>query len=81
MVSQRGRRTLARRIFTHAHRIGGPGPGGLPFPLLVISDGAPGLITAIEQAFPKALRQRCLIHYADLGIMPIRMVEPLVAAV
>src|SRR5256884_85716 len=35
---------------------------GLPSPLLVISDGAPGLITAIEQAFPKALRQRCLVH-------------------
>jgi len=35
---------------------------GLPSPLLVISDGAPGLIAAIEQAFPKALRQRCLVH-------------------
>jgi len=35
---------------------------GLPSPLLVISDGAPGLLTAIEQAFPRALRQRCLIH-------------------
>jgi transposase-like protein len=35
---------------------------GLPSPLLVISDGAPGLIAAIEQAFPKALRQRCLIY-------------------
>jgi putative transposase len=35
---------------------------GLACPLLVISDGAPGLITAIEQAFPKALRQRCLVH-------------------
>jgi transposase-like protein len=37
---------------------------GLPSPLLVISDGAAGLIAAIEQAFPKALRQRCLIHRA-----------------
>src|SRR5690348_16685910 len=37
---------------------------GLPSPLLVISDGARGLISAIEQAFPKALRQRCLIHRA-----------------
>jgi putative transposase len=35
---------------------------GLPSPLLVISDGAPGLISAIEQAFPRALRQRCLVH-------------------
>jgi putative transposase len=37
---------------------------GLASPLLVISDGAPGLITAIEQVFPTALRQRCLIHRA-----------------
>jgi transposase-like protein len=35
---------------------------GLASPLLVISDGAPGLIAAIEQAYPKALRQRCLVH-------------------
>lgn len=35
---------------------------GLGSPLLVISDGAAGLIAAIEQVFPKALRQRCLIH-------------------
>src|SRR5213592_4367385 len=31
-------------------------------PLLVISDGAPGLIRAIEEVFPKSLRQRCLAH-------------------
>src|SRR6266581_251791 len=37
---------------------------GLASPLLVISDGAKGLIAAVEQAFPAALRQRCLIHYA-----------------
>jgi putative transposase len=37
---------------------------GQPSPLLVISDGAPGLISAIEQAFPRALRQRCLVHRA-----------------
>jgi putative transposase len=37
---------------------------GLASPLLVISDGAPGLISAIEQAYPRALRQRCLIHRA-----------------
>ena len=35
---------------------------GLASPLLIISDGARGLIAAIEQAYPKALRQRCLIH-------------------
>ena len=37
---------------------------GLASPLLIISDGAPGLISAIEQAYPKALRQRCVIHRA-----------------
>jgi putative transposase len=37
---------------------------GLASPLLIISDGAAGLITAIEQTYPKALRQRCLIHRA-----------------
>ena len=37
---------------------------GLGSPLLVISDGAPDLIGAIEQVYPKALRQRCLIHQA-----------------
>ncbi|WP_405393884.1 IS256 family transposase [Microbispora hainanensis] len=35
---------------------------GLRPPLLVISDGAPGLITAAEQVFPASLRQRCVIH-------------------
>src|SRR6266498_3949276 len=35
---------------------------GLSSPLLVISDGAKGLIAAVEQAFGAALRQRCLIH-------------------
>jgi hypothetical protein len=35
---------------------------GLASPPLIISDGAPGLIGAIEQIYPKALRQRCLIH-------------------
>jgi transposase-like protein len=35
---------------------------GLTSPLLIISDGAKGLIAAIEQLFPAALRQRCLIH-------------------
>jgi putative transposase len=35
---------------------------GLACPLLVVSDGARGLIAAVEQVFPAALRQRCLIH-------------------
>jgi transposase-like protein len=35
---------------------------GLTDPLLVISDGAPGIIKAIEICFPRAARQRCLAH-------------------
>jgi transposase-like protein len=35
---------------------------GLPDPLLVASDGAPGLIRAIEECFPRSHRQRCLAH-------------------
>lgn len=37
---------------------------GLRQPVLVVTDGAPGLISAIEQVFDRALRQRCLIHRA-----------------
>jgi putative transposase len=37
---------------------------GLGSPIMVISDGAPGLIAAIETSFPRALRQRCAIHRA-----------------
>lgn len=35
---------------------------GLPDPLLVASDGAPGMIRAIEECLPRSLRQRCLAH-------------------
>jgi putative transposase len=35
---------------------------GLPDPLLVVSDGAPGLIRAIEECLPRSIRQRCLAH-------------------
>ena len=31
-------------------------------PILVATDGAPGLIRAVEEVFPKSLRQRCLAH-------------------
>ena len=35
---------------------------GLRPPLLVITDGAPGLIGAVEQVYAASLRQRCLVH-------------------
>ena len=37
---------------------------GLRPPLLVVSDGAPGLLGAAEQVLSRSLRQRCLIHRA-----------------
>jgi putative transposase len=35
---------------------------GLNDPLLITSDGAPGIVKAIEVCFPHAARQRCLAH-------------------
>ena len=35
---------------------------GLGDPLLVVSDGAPGVIRASEECFPRSARQRCLAH-------------------
>lgn len=35
---------------------------GLCDPILVACDGAPGLIRAVEEVFPRSLRQRCLAH-------------------
>jgi transposase-like protein len=35
---------------------------GLTRPWLIISDGNPGLIRAVREVWPKALRQRCIVH-------------------
>jgi transposase-like protein len=35
---------------------------GLQAPVLTTTDGAPGLIRAVEEVFPNSLRQRCLAH-------------------
>jgi len=35
---------------------------GLPEPLLVVGDGAPGLVRAIGELWPGADRQRCAVH-------------------
>jgi putative transposase len=35
---------------------------GLRVPVLISTDGAPGLIRAVEEAWPDSLRQRCLAH-------------------
>jgi transposase-like protein len=49
-------------------------------PVLAVIDGAKALARAIKDVFDKPLIHRCQQHYADLGIMPIWLVEPLVAA-
>jgi transposase-like protein len=50
---------------------------GLRAPLLVMSDGAPGLLGAVELVSAHSLHQRCLIHYAEQRIMPSWRGEPL----
>jgi transposase-like protein len=35
---------------------------GLGEPLLVASDGAPGIVKALDECFPRTARQRCLAH-------------------
>ncbi len=37
---------------------------GLRPPLLVVTDGAPGLCGAVDHVFAQSLRQRCLVHLA-----------------
>ena len=49
--------TLTVRAFFQDRRARGLGD-----PLLVVSDGAPGILRAIEECFPRSARQRCLAH-------------------
>lgn len=35
---------------------------GLRVPMLIVSDGGPGLKKAIEDCFPESMRQRCIAH-------------------
>jgi transposase-like protein len=35
---------------------------GLPTPTMITSDGAPAIISAIEEIWPQSLRQRCTVH-------------------
>jgi putative transposase len=50
---------------------------GLAAPRLVVADGAPGLISAVEEIWPRADRQHCAVHYADALVMPTRLGKPL----
>jgi putative transposase len=50
---------------------------GLRRPWLVVTDGAPGLISAVEQVWPDADRGRCTVHKLRnvLAKLPLRHVE------
>jgi putative transposase len=38
--------------------------------LMIVCDGLKGLPEAIEQTWPQTITQTCVVHYADLRIMP-----------
>jgi len=56
---------------------------GLRMPVLITTDGAPGLIRAVEEVFGKSLRQRCLAHKIRnvLGKVPDNAHQEVKAAV
>ena len=48
---------------------------GLSSPVLTISDGPPGLCAALDQVFPHARRQRCLIHRSRNAIAKVAEID------
>src|SRR5207344_1435926 len=68
----RGRRAgAARRLPGDAGVVRGlagarprPDLTGVGAPMLIVADGAPGLVKAIEQCWPASDRQRCCVHRA-----------------
>jgi transposase-like protein len=47
---------------------------------MVVCDGLKGLPDAVNAVWEKTIVQTCIVHYADLGVMPTWLAEPLVAA-
>jgi transposase-like protein len=50
---------------------------GMRAPVLAVGDGALGFWAALREVFPTAREQRCWLHYADVRIMPMLLVDPL----
>jgi putative transposase len=48
--------------------------------LIACCDGLKGFEDAITAAFPRAVVQRCVVHYADLRVMPTSRRDLQVAA-
>jgi transposase-like protein len=49
--------------------------------LFVCTDGLTGFPEAIDAVFPQAVNQTCVVHYADLRVMPTSSWEALSGAV
>jgi putative transposase len=45
--------------------------------LIACCDGLTGFPEAIEATWPQTVVQTCVVHYADLLIMPTLMLDPL----
>jgi putative transposase len=45
--------------------------------LIACCDGLTGFPEAIEATWPNTVVQTCVVHYADLLIMPTLMLDPL----
>ena len=44
---------------------------------IVVCDGLTGLVDAVSSVWPQAIVQACVVHYADVRIMPTSRVIPL----
>ena len=53
---------------------------GIKDVFFVVCDGLKGLPDVVVNAWPQAIVQTCIVHYADVRIMPISRGERLVAA-
>ena len=69
-IAERLRPGQRREAVLAAWGIGEDGRNrGLGDPLLVVSDGAPGIIRAIEECFPRSARQRRLAHWMRRALL------------
>jgi transposase-like protein len=46
-------------------------------PILAVLDGAKALSVAVKEVFDHPVIGRCQLHYADLLVMPMLMLDPL----
>ena len=54
---------------------------GIKDVFFVVCDGLKGLPDVVTNVWPRAIVQTCIVHYADLRVMPTWRRELLVAAV